>query len=214
VEFGLIDPATPRVLGNLQQPTPGESSRQLGYETRFQYGFSPGDRTIVVGAGGYYARQSYSQTQHVDAWAGTADWKIPLGPRLEVAGEAYRGRGIGGLGGGTFKDYVFDATTGRVSGLDAVGGWSQIKARLTSSLEANGAFGQDNGYGSEIRYTNPASTSVYQGLARNRTVLGNVIFRPRAYIVLSAEYRNIHTWQVVGPANQANIFGLAAGYLF
>jgi hypothetical protein len=169
---------------------------------------------MVIGAGGYYARQSYSQTQHVDAWAGTADWKIPLGSRLEVAGEAYRGRGIGGLGGGAFKDYIFDATTRRVSGFDAVGGWSQIKARLTSSLEANGAFGQDNGYADEVRYTNPAIASVYPGLARNRTVLGNVIFRPMAYIVLSAEYRNIHTWQVVGPANQANIFGLAAGYLF
>jgi hypothetical protein len=216
VEFGLIDPATPtpRILENPQQPSPGESSRQLGYETRFQYAFSPGDRPMVIGAGGYYARQSYSQIQHVDAWAGTADWKIPLGSRLEVAGEAYRGRGIGGLGGGAFKDYVFDATTGRVSGLDAVGGWSQIKARLTASLEANGAFGQDSGYAGEIRYTHSPLASVYQGLARNRTVLGNVIFRPRAYIVLSGEYRNIHTWQVVGPANQANIFGLAAGYLF
>jgi hypothetical protein len=214
VEFGLIDPAAPRILGNSQQASPGESSRQLGYETRFQYAFSSGDRPIVIGAGGYYARQSYGQTQHVDAWAATADWKLPLGRRLEVSGEAYRGRGIGGLGGGAFKDYVFDETTGRVSGFDAVGGWSQIKARLTSSIEANGAFGQDNGYASEIPYSDRPSANVYSELARNRTVLGNVIFRPRAYIVLSAEYRNIHSWQVVGPVNQANTFGLTAGYLF
>ena len=91
----------------------------------------------------------------------------------------------------------------------------QIKTRLTSSLEANAAAGQDNGFSHELRSANPLpNAGVYSGLVRNRTFLGNLIYRPRAYLLLSAEYRNIHTWQIVGPASQANVVGLAAGYLF
>lgn len=217
VEFGLIDPAVPRFpnSGLIREPTAGESSRQPGYETRVQYGFGAGNHLAIFGVGGYYARQHYSGSNNVDAWAGTADWRVPVGTHLEASGEIYRGRAIGGLGGGAFKDYVITTTAGQVSGFDAIGGWTQIKARLTSSLEANGAAGQDNGFAGELRYSNQLpGAGVYSGLVRNRTILGNVIYRPRAYLLLSAEYRNIHSWQIVGPPSQANIVGLSAGYLF
>ena len=217
VELGFIDPSVSVVqtIGGIRQPTAGESSRQPGYESRMQYGFGAGDHPIVVGVGGYFARQRYEDKQNIDAWAGTADWQAPFGSWLQVSGEFYRGQAIGGLGGGAFKDVTVTSPSDHARGFDAVGGWTQIKTRLTSSLEANAAAGQDNGFSHELRSTNPLpNAGVYSGLVRNRTFLGNLIYRPRAYLLLSAEYRNIHTWQIVGPASQANIVGLAAGYLF
>jgi gas vesicle protein len=217
LEFGLIDPAAPRPSGSFAPglPRPGEASRQPGYESRFQYAIGSNDWPIVIGAGAYYDRQRYSNSDHVDAWAGTLDWTIPAGRRIEISGEAYRGRGIGGLGGGAFKDYYIEGTSGLIHGFDAIGGWTQIKARLTGSLEANTAIGQDNGYAGELRNPNPVlSNDVYSTLTRNRTIFGNVIFRPRAYLVLSMEYRNIRSWQVTGPSNHANSFGLETGYSF
>lgn len=216
-ELGLIDPAAPRFrsLAGIPQPTAGESSRQPGYETRVQYAFGAGDRAAVFGVGGYYARQLYEDHDSIDAWASTADWRAPLGSRFETSGEIYRGRAIGGLGGGAFKDQVQRSATARVSGFDAVGGWTQFKARLTSSLEANAAAGQDNGFAHELRFSNQSpDPNIYSGLVRNRTILGNLVYRPRAYLLISAEYRNIHSWQIIGPAGQANVVGLAAGYLF
>ena len=56
--------------------------------------------------------------------------------------------------------------------------------------------------------------SAYANLARNRTALGNVVFRPKTYLLFSAEYRRIQSWPIYGSANTAPALGLAAGYLF
>jgi hypothetical protein len=45
-------------------------------------------------------------------------------------------------------------------------------------------------------------------------VFGNVIFRPKTYLILSPEYRRIWTWPIYGTVNTADIFTLSAGYQF
>jgi len=50
--------------------------------------------------------------------------------------------------------------------------------------------------------------------ARNKMVVGNLIFRPKTYIILSPEYRRIWTWPINGPAATLDIFTLSAGYQF
>jgi hypothetical protein len=217
LDFSLLDPAAPGIpaTSGERQPNPAERSRQPGYESRVSYSLPIMDRSFTVGAGGYYSRQTYPDSQHIDAWAGTADWKLPLTPRLELSGELYRGRALGGLGGGTFKDYLTDPDSGAIHGLDDEGGWSQLKARMTQSLEGNVTIGEDAGFSQELRYyTDPASTNTYTNLARNRTVVANIIFRPKTYLLFSAEYRNIHSWPISGPVNTSQSLGLATGYSF
>jgi regulator of replication initiation timing len=217
VEFALMDPAAPGPPQNygVRQPDPGERSRQPAYESRVSWSLPVNDRAIEVGAGGYYSRQSYSYGHHADAWAGAADWKIPFTTRLELSGELYRGRAIGGLGGSVYKDYVAYAEYPHFQGLDAEGGWAQLKFRIMRDLETNFAAGQDNGFAKELRESQFASFSDdYMNLARNRTMLANVIFRPKTYLLFSAEYRNIHSWPITGSANTSQSVGLAAGYLF
>jgi hypothetical protein len=217
IEAALIDvpaPGPPTRFG-VPTPSPSEQSHQPGYETRFSSALPLGDHTIEVGAGGYYSRQTYEYDHHLDAWAGTADWRIPFTHRLELSGEFYRGRGVGGLGGGAFKDYAPFANDTIQRGLNAVGGWGQFKMKMTRSLEANFAVGEDNAFAGDLRGSDlEPQQNAYQNLARNRTGFANVIYRPKTYLLFSAEYKNIYSWPISGQANSNQSLGLAAGYFF
>jgi hypothetical protein len=128
---------------------------------------------------------------------------------LETSGSFYRGAALGGLGGGAYKDYIFD---GAVLALDDIGGWAQLKKRAGPRLEFNGAFGIDNAFAGEARgYT---STATYQNLARNRSFFANAIYSPSAYLQFSLEVRHISSTPTTGPSANSNAIGLAAGYKF
>jgi hypothetical protein len=221
LEFGLWDPPTAGYSTNqlFRVPSPGEASKQPGYESRVSYGTFPGEHPFQIGISGYYSRQSYSGYQSVDSWAVTTDWRVPLGAHFEVSGEGYRGRALGGLGGGVYKDVLFGiyASTGlnAYRGLNAIGGWTQLKAHFTQSLEANASIGLDNGYARDFHeFIFPPTVTATQLRARNTMVFGNLIFRPKTYLILSPEYRRIWTWPIYGTVNTADIFTLSAGYQF
>jgi hypothetical protein len=135
---------------------------------------------------------------------------------MEVSGTAYRGLGLGGLGGGAFKDYVY-----RIQGpdtyfltLDDVGGWAQWKQRIGERLEFNEALGIDNVPAGQLRPFAIPDGTIYQNLARNRTATGNVIYSPSAYLLFSLEYRRIASSPVNSPTIEGNAIGIAAGYKF
>jgi uncharacterized membrane protein len=221
IEFGLWDPPTAGYSTNelFRVPSPGEASKQPAYESRVSYGTFAGEHPFQIGLSGYYSRQSYPGNQSVDSWAGTTDWRIPFGNRFEVSGEGYRGRALGGLGGGVYKDALFGiySSTGQNAyrGLNAIGGWTQFKARFIESLEANASIGLDNGFADDFHeFIFPPTVSATQLRARNRMVFGNLIFRPKTYLILSPEYRRIWTWPIYGTVNTADIFTLSAGYEF
>jgi regulator of replication initiation timing len=216
-EFGLMDPAAPGppATNGQRQPDASERSRQPGFEARVGTTLSWREHPINLGTGGYYSRQSYTYSRHVDAWAATADWNVFLPGAVELSGVIYRGRAIGGLGGGAFKDYVPYASYRSLRGLNDEGGWAQMKFMLLPSLEANVAAGQDNALAQDLRNSDLATEpDIYANLARNQNVFGNLVFRPRPYFLLSAEFRRLQSWTIAGDSNRDRIFGLAAGYSF
>jgi len=100
-------------------------------------------------------------------------------------------------------------------GLNAIGGWTQLKTRFGQSLEANAVIGLDDGLARDFHtLVFPATATEIQLRARNEMVVGNLIFRPKTYLILSPEYRRIWTWPIYGFGNRANIFTLSAGYQF
>lgn len=221
IELGLWDPPTAGYSTNelFRIPSPSEASKQPGYESRVSYGTFSGEHPFQIGLSGYYSRQSYSGNQSVDSWAGTTDWRIPFGNRFEVSGEGYRGRALGGLGGGVYKDVLFGiySETGQNAyrGLNAIGGWTQFKTRFTESLEANASIGLDDGFAGDFHeFIFPPTVTATQLRARNKMVIGNLIFRPKTYLILSPEYRRIWTWPIYGNVSTADIFTLSAGYQF
>jgi hypothetical protein len=222
LEAGLIYPQS---VGNAndQLVTPVEASRRPGYEGRVSWradGNSTGTpHPFVLGIGAYSSSQYYNSTTSIHSWAVTADWRVPLFKRFEITGEAYRGRALGGFGGGSYKDILTgtDAITGltRSTGVDAVGGWSQLKLRFSPTVEANAAFGLDDALSSNFDgLIFSSSTNPLEFNARNSSVIGNLIFRPKTYLILSPEYRRIQSWLYSGPSNIANIFTITAGYQF
>ena len=217
LEVALIDPAAPSVnAANVPRaPDAAEQSRQPGFEMRLSPAFDWRGRRIQLGAGGYYSRQAYSNGRHIDAWAGSADWKVPLTSSLEFSGDIYRGRAIGGLGGGTFKDYVTYDNYSILRGLDAEGGWAQLKIAMSNMLETNLAIGQDDAmandlYGSDLL----TEQSSYLNLARNQTMFGNLVFHSRSFLLFSAELRQLKSWPIAGLPNRDRILGIATGYSF
>jgi hypothetical protein len=216
-EFAFIDPAAPGDAGGtgLRAPDASESSRQPGYESRLSDDFLWRGHEFDLGAGGYYSRQKYGYGQRADAWAGTADWKISLARAVDFSGEVYRGRAIGGLGGGAFKDYATYGDYTSFRGLDDEGGWGQVKFTFSPVLEANLAIGQDNAFAGDLRDSDLVTQQdAYASLARNQTAFGNFVFRPKTYLLFSTEYRQVRSWPIVGAASQNRILGVAAGYLF
>jgi hypothetical protein len=217
VDLGLIDPAAPGAYttGQTGMPSASERSRQPGYEGRLGSSLSWHDHPINFGAGGYYSRQAYNYNHHKDAWVGTGDWSLEFSHAVQFSGEVYRGRAIAGLGGGAFKDYVSNEAEHYFQGLDAAGSWAQVKFTISPSLEANVSTGLDNAFAADLRDSDQAvGLGWYSSLARNQTVLANFVYRPKSYLLLSTEFRQISSRSVAGQVSQDRVLGVATGYIF
>jgi hypothetical protein len=142
---------------------------------------------------------------------------VPLARQFELSGEIYRGKAIGGIGGAIGQSVIVDSSPGGSYSdfwpLNAVGGWSQLKFLATSRLEFNGAFGLDNPFSDDVHWFTSPVGPYGAVIAANRSEMANVIFRPRSDLLLSAEYRHLHTSQLVG-FNTADQVNVMMGVLF
>lgn len=218
VAGGILDNITGEPsYGSRRLPQAGESSGQPAYALRTAWTKTINGKPLTLGASGYYSRQNWGYGWTVDGWAGITDWRVPLSDRFELSGEFYRGRAVGGLGGGIGQSVLYSGSpTNPYSGflpLDSAGGWSQLKFSATSRLEFNGAFGTDNPFAVDI-HAFPAPVGIYSTvLAANRTEMLNFIFRPRSDLLFSGEYRHLRTTEI-GNYYGADHVNLMMGVLF
>jgi hypothetical protein len=212
LEAALIDVPDPpplqstAVVGGVSQ---SERSRWPGSELHL--GLLGKTDGPAIGVGGYFSPHKTSGGTGFNSWAGTLDLRLPLPESFELSGSFYRGAGLGGLGGGGYKDYAFGG--GVVELLDDVGGWAQLKKRAGPRLEFNTAFGTDDVFSAELRKYSSTATG-YQGLVRNQTFFANTIYSPSAYLLFSLEVRHITSTPITGPSADSNVIGLGAGYKF
>jgi len=196
----------------------GELSGQPAYAFRTAWSRPVWAHPLSFGVAGYYGRQDWTWGRFVDAYAAMADWQIPIARRLALSGEFYRGRGIGGLGGAIGMSIVYggDRTLPYtpIRGLNTAGGWSQLKLQLTPKLELNGVFAEDDAFAGDIRGFATDQNNFGEILGRNRGALGNVVFRPRSDLVLSAEFRRLHTFPIYDSSSMTNQVNLSLGILF
>jgi hypothetical protein len=201
-----------------REPSEGEQSGQPAYAARVAWTRHALGRDVTVGIGGYYGRQNWGFGRSVDGWAGTTDVTIPLGKYFDFIGEFYRGRAVGGFGGGVGQSVLLsgpemDPTT-TIRGLDSMGGWIQVKYRLKANFEMNFALGMDNPFAGELRNF-PATEALYGPLiSRNLTPFVNFIYHARSNVLFSAEYRRLQTYNLDSNQQTANQIGLSVGYIF
>jgi hypothetical protein len=202
----------------LRMPQAGERSGQPAYAVRTAWSHPVREHPLSFGVAGYYGRQNWTWDRYVDAWAGMADWQLPILPRLAISGEFYRGRGIGGLGGAVGRSVVFggnpfDGST-PIRAVDAIGGWSQLKIQVTSKVELNGIVAEDNTFAGDVRGFATDDNNFGPILGRNRGALGNVVFRPRSDLVFSAELRRLRSFPVYSSSTLTTQVNLSMGILF
>jgi len=218
---GLLDPLTgetPRTE-SYRVPQAGEAGRQPGYSARIGWSsFKDEDRPLSFAAGGYFSRQDWGFNRKIDGWATTADWQIPLVRRLALKGEFYRGRGLGGFGGGSGQSILSSDTLQNalaiVRGLDTEGGWAQASFQATPTLQFNGGYGLDNPFSREIRSFASAQNLLYSGLGRNSAAMTNFIYRPRSDLLFSVEYRHISSARLTNTRASVDNIGMGIGLLF
>ena len=196
----------------------GELSGQPAYAMRTAWSRPAFGHLLSFAAAGYYGRQNWSWGRYVDAWAGMTDWQIPILRRLILSGEFYRGRAVGGLGGAIGQTIVYGGdpsySTTSIRGLDSAGGWSQLKFQLTPKLELNGVYAEDDALAGDIRGFATDANNFGPILGRNRGALGNLVYRPRSDLLLSAEFRRLRTFPIYDSASVTNQVNLAMGVLF
>lgn len=196
----------------------GELSGQPAYALRTAWSHPIQNRPLSFGAAGYYGRQNWTWGRYTDAWAAMADWQIPIIPRLALSGEFYRGRGIGGLGGAIGTSILYGGNPRNpftpIRGLDTAGGWAQLKFELTPKIEFNGAIAEDDAFASDARGFATDADNFGPIIGRNVGALGNVVFRPRSNLLLSAELRRLHTFPVYSSSRVLNQASISAGILF
>jgi prefoldin subunit 5 len=220
VQGGILDNLDWELPGNQYSRTAqaGESSGQPAYAMRTAWSRPVLEHPLTFAFAGYYGRQDWPWGHDVDAWAGMTDWQIPILRRLTLSGEFYRGRAVGGLGGAIGQTILYGGNpnyaTTSIRGLDSEGGWSQLKFQLTRKLELNGAFADDNAFAGDVRGFATDANNFGPILGRNRGALGNLVYRPRSDLLLSAEFRRLHTFPVYDSASVTNQVNLAMGILF
>jgi prefoldin subunit 5 len=196
----------------------GERTGQPAYALRTAWAKPVFDHPLSFAVAGYYGKQDWSWDRYVFAWAGLADWQIPIARRLILSGEFYRGRGVGGLGAGVGRAVLFggspyDSTTS-IRGLDSAGGWTQLKLQLSPKLELNGTFAEDNAFAGDVRGFAIDANNFTTILGRNRGALSNLVYRPRSDLLLSAEIRRLRSFPVYESSSVTNQVNLAVGVLF
>lgn len=212
VQAAILDNVTGESsYGSHRLPQAGEASGLPAYAARTAWTKDINGKPLTLGASGYYSRQNWGQGWIADGWAAVGDWKLPLSSRFEFSGEAYRGRAVGGLGGGIGQSVLISANPNNFAPdflpLNSVGGWSQLKFSLTSRLEFNGAFGIDNPFANDFRAI-PSPAGVYPSvLVANRSAMANFIYRPRSDLLFSGEYRHLRTSELANyySADQVNV---------
>jgi regulator of replication initiation timing len=221
LQGGFLDPLDGEVppYQYVRVPQAGEASRRPASAVRTAWTHKMFGHDLTIGASSFYSRQNWGFGRHIDGWAATSDWTVPLGSRFEFDGEFYRGRAIGGLGGGIGRSVVFNSLPAdpraRIRGLNTTGGWAQIKFRQSGKLEWNAAYGEDTVPVRTLRFY-PFFQQTYVGasITRNQSALANFIYRPRSDVMLSLEYRRIRTLSLLTNFDNADQINLSMGVLF
>jgi hypothetical protein len=215
---GLLAPLADSVSQDGAYPGPGQRPLRPAFASQIAFNTKAFGQPLAVGVGGYVSHLRDGYSHETNSWAVTSFWRFPIGSQFELSGAAYRGKAVGGLGGGIWQSVVYDDDpsypTTRFRPLNSLGGWTQLKFHPLLKWEFNAAVGQDNVFARDLEWA-PVLEGAYTNLlARNRATFGNAIFRPKSNLLLSVEYRKIWTYGYKGDENSASQVNIGAGVSF
>ena len=220
LQGGILDPLTEQFpVFQGRQPTAGEVTRSPAIAGRIAFDATKHSRDpLTIGFGGYRAQQHYQAFPTIASWTLNSDVKLGIGDHLEFSGEFYNGQAVGGLGGGIWSSVVFPEASAphtAIEPLRSTGGWGQVKVLPGPQFEVNGAFGQDENYGRNLRvFPTPFTSAGFRAMQKNRTELVNFIYKPTSILLFAVEYRHLFTLPANSTDSIADQINLAAGVHF
>ena len=198
------------VLGRAVRP-PGVCDARRARPAHFRPGHDAGLRRIL-------RTRKLGPEPQPEQLAGTVDLTLPLGKYFGLTGFFYRGRSVSSLGGGIGQSVlwsgdIMDPTT-VFYGLDAEGGWAQLKFTPRSNFEINGGYGQDNPFAHDLRRYGPNGSYYGPLLSRNQSPFANFIYRMRSDVMFSLEYRHLNTTYLDAGSQRLHHVNAALAYTF
>lgn len=187
VEVAALAPMQYKAQGPFfTQPDSAERSRRPAVEGRAFVRWGEEDTESEVGVGGHLAWIATTGDSLLPSRAVTADFRVALGRRVSLAGSAFVGRALAGIGGGGIgQDLGTDGAP-----LKTKGGWVQLDVRPSFAWEFGGGVGIDDPDDDQLESGTAGS---YAGRLRNLVKSLHVMWRPGGGLLLGAEVRRIET---------------------
>jgi hypothetical protein len=221
LQGGILDSLTgivPEEDEDGREPSWGEQSGHPAFATRVALRQRMFGQNVTLGFGGFYGRENWGLDRNIPNWAGTVDLTLPLGRYFGFTGFFYRGHAVSSLGGGIGQSVLWRGDILNPAevfyGLDAEGGWAQLKFMPRQDFEINSGYGQDNPFASDLRNYGPHGSYFGPLLSRNQSPFANFIYRLRSDVLFSVEYRYLKTTLLDAGSHKLNHVNAALAYTF
>jgi len=206
IQAAALDPLwDPSAAANSADSTStdlGEKSGRPAVEGRVFLGWGDDESESTIGFGAHRGWIATAGAGTIASQALSADFRIVFARIVTVAGEAFTGQVLNGLGdGGIEQDLGPQGQPVRTRG-----GWAQVNIRPVFAWEFGGGLGLDNPTDSDLLQvggTLPADAHL-----RNVVYEGHLHWRPGGGLLLGAEFRRLETEYPAGvlKANHVNGF--------
>ena len=185
------------------QPDSAERTGRPYLEGRVRLGWGPTDDPSEIAVGGHIGwlrgLDSVTSDTLLDSRAITFDARLRFG-KLELLGEGFVGKALGGLGGGGIGQSI--GRNGQP--IRSKGGWGQMNVRPSGAWLLGSGCGIDNPDDSDV----PSG-----GRLKNFVCEGHLEWRPPGPLVFGFEYRRLKTTYQSGGYTATHL-NLAAGFRF
>ncbi|MBV8906373.1 MAG: hypothetical protein JOZ22_22265 [Acidobacteriia bacterium] len=171
---------------------------------RFEFFHDTGKGRRFEIAPGFHLSRSLAAGMSATAWAASVDWLIPLAPRVDWSGFAFRGQDLSGLGIAALHQGLI-LRNGYLLPVRTWGGWTQLTLHATGNIDLNLIAGLNDDFDRDL---------AANGVARNLTYLANLRFRLAPNVALGPEAMQILTSYRQSGILHVNRYDLALGYFF
>ncbi len=227
----ILAPQTGDFLTNAAfflQPTSGASSSVPFFQSRIAFADTNWLGSKKVGSVGFSAHYGRSRVftgttnieNNIESLGIALDWNFPLFERLNLSGEAFFGRNLGGFQTGVFQSYNNDfayrnGTTliaGGVRSIGTHGGWMQFGFTpdvLQNRLGIYGSIGIDNPRDEDLISRTPRDFRT-----QNFAFAFDLIYKFTPQFQIGGEFRRLQTLYLLSGRRNANHVNLSAAYSF
>jgi hypothetical protein len=180
----------------------GEKSGRPAVEGRVYLDWGDEDNESVIGIGVHRAWLATTGTETLSSQAVTADFRIVLWGKVTLAGEAFSGQALAGLGdGGIDQNFGPQGQPVRTKG-----GWAQLNVQFASGWAFGGGYGMDDP--NDADFLQSDATLPAGARLKNVVYQGHLHWKPGGGLLLGAELWHFQTTYPQGAisANHVNVF--------